>query len=72
MAVWVKGPLARNSLIMAMADAGERAMAMVPASMAMEILAASFISPAKGIISSNRNMDRLTSIKVTITWEMTI
>ncbi len=66
-AVWVKGPRARSSLIMAMADAGDRAMAMVPASMEMEILAASFISWAKGINSSRRNMETLISKKVTIT-----
>ncbi len=53
-AVWVKGPLALNSLMMAMADAGDLAMAMVPPSMEMASLAEAFIPCVNTIRSEIR------------------
>ena len=47
--VWVKGPLALSSFITAIADAGELAIAIVPASMEIEILAARLMPWKKGI-----------------------
>ena len=54
MDVCVKGPLARSSLMTAMADAGDRAAAIVPAIIEIAIFAANFSPSKKGIISVNR------------------
>ena len=53
--VWVKGPLARSSLTTAMAEEGDRAIRMAPASMATASLPSGSISFIKGIYSASRN-----------------
>jgi hypothetical protein len=66
MAVWVNGPFALISCITAIADAGDRATKIVPASRETAIFDSTFILCIKGMYSDNKNTARLPKMKVIV------
>ena len=70
--VLVKGPLARISLITAMAEEGDLATKTVANNMDTAIFDAMFNSVINGILSAKKNIMKLVKIKVSKNWKIVI